>query len=161
MLARPSDSITHIIYKSGKPSTLTWYRKAAAQAAEAAEEAEYKARLAQDERDMQLDQGSSGVASTVSGSQEDSKSGPAVAEPKHVGPFIVGLSWVTKCKAEGKRVGEEKHMVDVKEEDVFSKVGTSIHMSSQRTAGSRGEMRVRDMHRADECRGGKAWIQGL
>lgn len=129
MLARPSDSVTHIIYKSGKPSTLTWYRKAAAQAAEAAEEADYKARLAQDEREMQLDQGTSGVgASAGSGGQEDSKSGPAVAEPKHVGPFIVGLSWVTKCKAEGKRVGEEKYLVDVKEEDVFGKVSFSVRM---------------------------------
>lgn len=121
MLARPSDSVTHVIYKSGKGSTLTWYRKAAAAAAEAAEDAEHRATLAREEAEakgMVMD-----IDDTTGPAQREAEGeGHAAAKQAHVGPYIVGLSWVTRCKAEGKRVGEENFVVDVKQEDVFGKV---------------------------------------
>ena len=118
VLARPSDSVTHLIYKSGKPSTLTWYRKQAAAAAEAAEEAEYQARLDQEAR-MDTEIAGSGPSDLGVKVEPDQM---GTGGKKQVGPYIVGLSWVTRCKAEGKRVDEAKYAVDVKEEDVFGKV---------------------------------------
>ena len=47
----------------------------------------------------------------------------AEREPIKQKPHVLGIKWIIKCKAEGKRVDEQGFEVDVKSEGVFGKVG--------------------------------------
>jgi len=69
VLAKASESCTHIVYKSGKSSTVAWHRR-----------------------------------------QEDPK------------PYMVGISWVTRCKESGKRLDEDVYKIDPEQMEIFKKV---------------------------------------
>lgn len=72
VLASQTSSCTHIIFKSGKPSTIAWWNR------------------------------------------QESK------------PFLVGSSWVTKCKETGVRVDEKPYAVNVAELEIFKAVSGSF-----------------------------------
>jgi len=138
VLVRPSDSVTHIIFKAGKSSTLAHYRKFVPAG---------PTPLAGEEM-MALED-----LVDLDGLGEESGPSPSGRAPIH----LVGIGWViresrdllfegagtelivssaprTGCKEEKKRVSEFEYKIDVAEQSNFQKVCFSVlNILSQRT----------------------------
>nr|XP_018266578.1 uncharacterized protein I303_00553 [Kwoniella dejecticola CBS 10117]OBR88736.1 hypothetical protein I303_00553 [Kwoniella dejecticola CBS 10117] len=116
VFVKPSERCTHIIYKSGKPSTLAWYRKFL-------DEHDYHQEQHLSNPQTGMDTNSNADVDEVTKEQE--------ARKKKVPCVIVGIKWVMECKKSGKRLQEDKYLVDISQEDVFQKVSLTspIHQS--------------------------------
>lgn len=108
MLTRLTESVTHIIFKGGRPTTLAFYRKSLPPPPAFSEA---------DEDEALTDEANTSVESAESGSAR-----PPAIRPKRVPPALVGIGWVIRCREGKARVSEDEYRVDLGEQSMFQKV---------------------------------------